>query len=66
MGKKGGSEGPLLGLTEWAGASRQGRGGIHTGAGLRSQRSQVLAEKLYSTRSPKALLRSWPVEGGWS
>lgn len=66
MGKRGGSEGPLLGLTDWAGASRKGRGGVHTGAGLRSQRSQVLAEKLYSTRSPKALLRSWPVEGGWS
>lgn len=39
-----------------------GAGG-RTGAGLRSQRSQVLAEKLYRTRSPRALLRSWPVEG---
>lgn len=53
----------MLGLTEWAGDSRQDRGGVHTGAGLRSQRSQVLAEKLYSTRSPRALLRSWPMEG---
>lgn len=56
----------LAGTDRGAGASRQGRGGVHTGAGLRSQRSQVLAEKLYSTRSPRALLRSWPVKGGWS
>ena len=40
----------------------RGRGGVRTGAGLRSQRSQVLAEKLYRTRSPSARLRSWPVE----
>lgn len=54
---------PWLRLT---GASRADRGGVHTGAGLRSQRCQVLAEKLYRTRSPRALLRSWPVEGGRS
>lgn len=57
------SRGPWLGLTQWTGASRQGGSRVHTGAGLRSQRSQVLAEKLYSTRSPRALLRFWPVEG---
>lgn len=45
---------------------QEGRVGVYTGAGLRSQCSQVLAEKLYSTRSPRALLRSWPVEGRWS
>lgn len=55
--------GAWLGLS---GASRRGRGGVHTGAGFRSQRCQVLAEKLYRTRSPRALLRSWPVDGGQS
>lgn len=54
----------LAGTDRGAGASRQSRVGVHTGAGLRSQRSQVLAEKLYSTRSPRALLRSWPMKDG--
>lgn len=44
---------------EWAGP-QPGQRRIRTGAGLRSQDSQVFVEKLYRTRSPRALLRSWP------
>lgn len=44
---------------EWAGP-QSGQRRVRTGAGLRSQVSQVFVEKLYRTRSPRALLRSWP------
>lgn len=50
-----------VGGREWAGP-QPGQRRVHTGAGVRSQDSQVFVEKLYRTRSPRALLRSWPAD----